>query len=124
MEEIAKKTIKGGEFLISETEFQDIFIPEEWDEEQLMIAKTCQDFLVAEVFPNLDRIDNHEEGLMESLMDKSGELGILGVSVPEEYGGFGKSFNTSMLVAEVIGAGHSFAVAMSAHTGIGTLPIL
>ncbi|AFD08153.1 acyl-CoA dehydrogenase family protein [Solitalea canadensis] len=116
--------IKGGEFLIKETEAADIFIPEQWDEEQLMIAKTCADFLEAEVYPKLDALDNHEEGLMESLMDKAGELGILGVSVPEEYGGFGKSFNTSMLVAEVIGAGHSFAVAMSAHTGIGTLPIL
>ncbi|MCD0486729.1 acyl-CoA dehydrogenase family protein [Pedobacter sp. MC2016-14] len=119
-----KKTIKGGEFLIKETSFQDVFIPEEFDEEQNMIAQTCRDFLAAEVFPNLDRIDSQEEGLMPSLMDKAGELGILGVSIPEEYGGFGKNFNTSMLVADVVGAGHSFAVALSAHTGIGTLPIL
>ncbi len=119
-----KTTIKGGEFLITETDFQDVFIPEEFDEEQLMIKKTCEDFLEAEVFPNLDRIDKLEEGLMPSLMDKAGELGLLAVSIPEEYGGFGKNFNTSMLVADVIGAGHSFAVALSAHTGIGTLPIL
>ena len=118
------KATKGGEFLIKETDAQSIFIPEEFDEEQLMIAKTCQDFLAAEVFPNLDRIDSQEEGLMQSLMDKAGELGILGVSIPEEFGGFGKNFNTSMLVADVCGAGHSFAVALSAHTGIGTLPIL
>lgn len=123
MEQI-KKTIKGGEFLITETSFQDVFIPEEFDEEQQMIAQTCRDFLAAEVNPILDRIDNQEEGLMPSLMDKAGELGILGVSIPEEYGGFGKNFNTSMLVADVCGAGHSFAVALSAHTGIGTLPIL
>jgi alkylation response protein AidB-like acyl-CoA dehydrogenase len=115
---------KGGEFLIKETLSKDIFIPEEWTEEQRMIAQTCEDFLKAEVFPNLDRIDNHEEGLMESLMDKAGELGLLGVSVPEVYGGFGKDFNSSMLVTEKVGAGHSFAVALSAHTGIGTLPIL
>ncbi len=119
-----KKTIKGGEFLITETTYQDVFIPEEFDEEQQMIAQTCRDFLATEVNPILDRIDSQEEGLMPTLMDKAGELGILGVSIPEEFGGFGKNFNTSMLVADVCGAGHSFAVALSAHTGIGTLPIL
>ncbi|WP_026903476.1 acyl-CoA dehydrogenase family protein [Pedobacter glucosidilyticus] len=124
MATIEKKSIKGGEFIITETDFQDVFIPEEFDEEQLMIKKTCEDFLQAEVFPNLDRIDKLEEGLMPSLMDKAGELGLLAVSIPEEYGGFGKNFNTSMLVADAVGAGHSFAVALSAHTGIGTLPIL
>ena len=124
MEATDKKTIKGGEFLITETNYQDVFIPEEFDEEQQMIAQTCRDFLAAEVNPILDRIDSQEEGLMPSLMDKAGELGMLGVSIPEEYGGFGKNFNTSMLVADVCGAGHSFAVALSAHTGIGTLPIL
>jgi alkylation response protein AidB-like acyl-CoA dehydrogenase len=124
METKTKNTLKGGEFLIKDSEAKDIFIPEEWNEEQLMIAQSCSDFLDAEVFPNLDRIDSLEQGLMPSLLDKSGELGLLGVSVPEQYGGFGKDFNTSMLVAEVTGAGFSFAVAMSAHTGIGTLPIL
>jgi len=124
METTDKKTIKGGEFLITETPYQDVFIPEEFDEEQQMIAQTCRDFLATEINPILDRIDSQEEGLMPSLMDKAGELGILGVSIPEEFGGFGKNFNTSMLVADVCGAGHSFAVALSAHTGIGTLPIL
>jgi alkylation response protein AidB-like acyl-CoA dehydrogenase len=100
METTDKKTIKGGEFLITETNYQDVFIPEEFDEEQQMIAQTCRDFLVAEVYPNLDRIDTQEEGLMPSLMDKAGALGILGVSIPEEFGGFGKNFNTSMLVAD------------------------
>ena len=119
-----KKHTKGGEFIIKDTEAADIFIPEEFDEEQLMIKKTCEDFLQAEVSPNLDRIDKLEEGLMPSLLDKAGELGLLAVSIPEEYGGFGKNFNTSMLVADIVGAGHSFAVAISAHTGIGTLPIL
>lgn len=119
-----KKTIKGGEFVIRETSYQDIFIPEEFDEEQLMIQKTCEDFIEAEVLPILDRIDAQEEGLMVDLLDKAGKLGILGVSIPEEYGGFGKNFNTSMLVTDAVGAGHSFAVALSAHTGIGTLPIL
>jgi len=124
METTDKTKVKGGEFLIKDTTFQDVFIPEEFDEEQQMIAQTCRDFLNTEVYPNLDRIDKLEEGLMPSLLTKAGELGILGVSIPENYGGFGKNFNTSMLVADVIGAGHSFAVALSAHTGIGTLPIL
>jgi alkylation response protein AidB-like acyl-CoA dehydrogenase len=127
MAEIAKdnkSAIKGGEWLIRTTEPSDIFIPEEWSEEHRMIAKSAQDFLQAEVYPNLDRIDNMEEGLMPSLMDKVGELGMLGLSVPEDLGGLGMDFKTSMLGAEVFGAGHSFSVAYSAHTGIGTLPIL
>ncbi len=116
--------IKGGEFLIRETDAQSVFIPEEWNEEQKMIAQTCQDFMDQEVFPNLDRIDSMEEGLMPELLQKAGELGMLGISIPEEYGGFEKRFVTSMLTTEVTGAGHSFAVAFSAHAGIGTLPIL
>ena len=121
----SKNAIKGGEFLIRETQASEIFIPEEWNEEQLMIKQQCQDFLEKEIYPRLDEIDSmkHPE-LMPSLLDKAGELGLLGTSVPQEYGGFGMDFNTAMLVAEVLGAGHSFAVAISAHTGIGTLPIL
>ena len=116
--------IKGCEFLTKNTEASEIFIPEEFDEEQTMIAQTCQDFLETEVFCNLDRIDHKEEGLMRSILEKSGELGLLGISVPEEYEGFGQSFLTSMYAAEVLGAGSSFSVAYSAHTGIGTLPIV
>jgi len=116
--------LKGGEFLIRDTQANDIFIPEQWNEEQLMIAQTCQDFLASEVWPNLDRIDAQEDGLTVSLLDKAAELGLLGLNVPEEYGGFEKDFVTGMLATEVLGAGHSFAVSISAHTGIGTLPIL
>jgi alkylation response protein AidB-like acyl-CoA dehydrogenase len=119
-----KTAIKGGEFLIRDTDPADVFIPEEFDEEQIMIAQTCKDFLAVEVYPNLDRIDDMEKGLMPSLITKSGDLGLLGISIPEEYGGFEKDFVTSMLVAEATGAGHSYSVAVSAHTGIGTLPIL
>jgi hypothetical protein len=115
---------KGGEFLIREALSEETFIPEQFSEEHLMMAAMAEDFLNAEVFPNLDRIDAQEEGLMESIMDKAGELGLLGISVPEEFGGFGKDFITGMLITEKLGAGHSFAVAMAAHTGIGTLPIL
>ncbi len=122
---VKNKAIKGGEFLIKETEAKDVFIPEEFTEEQRMIMQTCQEFLDQEIYSRLEEIDSmkHPE-LMPSLMDKAGELGLLGTSVPERFGGFGMNFNTSMLIAEVLGAGHSFAVAMSAHTGIGTLPIL
>ncbi len=116
--------LKGGEFLIRDTQANDIFIPEQWNEEQQMIAQSCHDFLASEVWPNLDRIDAQEEGLTVSLLDKAAELGLLGLNVPEEYGGFEKDFVTGMLATEVLGAGHSFAVSISAHTGIGTLPIL
>lgn len=120
-----KGAIKGGEFLIRETQAHEIFIPEEFTEEQKMIAQTCKDFLKQEVYPNLDLIDSQKDPkLMPSLLDKAGALGLLGTSVPQELGGFGMDFNTTMLVAEAVGAGYSFAVAISAHTGIGTLPIL
>jgi alkylation response protein AidB-like acyl-CoA dehydrogenase len=122
---VETKTIKGGEFLIRETQASEIFIPEEFNEEQKMIMQQCKDFLTKEIYPRLDDIDSMKDPkLMPSLMDKAGELGLLGTSVPVELGGFGMDFNTAMLVAEVIGGGHSFAVALSAHTGIGTLPIL
>ncbi len=120
-----KSSIKGGEFLIKEVEAHQIFIPEEFTEEQQMIAETCRDFLKTEVHPRLNEIDTAKSPeLISSLMTKAGELGILGTAVPEEYGGFGMNFNTSMLVAEALGTGHSFSVAQSAHTGIGTLPIV
>lgn len=124
METIIKSAIKGGEFLIKETTFDSIFIPEEWNEEQKMIAQTCYDFLAKEVWPILDKIDAQEEGLMESLMNKAADLGLLGLNIPEEFGGFEKDFVTGMLATETLGAGHSFAVAFAAHTGIGTQPIL
>jgi len=123
MEATLKKP-KGGEFLIKETSADEIFIPEDFNEEQKMMADMCRDFLNSEVLPHLDRIDAQEEGLMPNILKKAGELGILSISLPEAYGGFGKDFNTSLLVTEIVGAGHSFAVALSAHTGIGTLPIL
>ncbi len=118
------KAIKGGEFLIKETKPEDIFIAEEWNEEQIMMRDMCVDFIEKNIVPNLDDIDNMKEGLMPSLMDKAGELGLLGISVPEEYGGMGMRFITSLLTADALGPSHSFSVAFGAHTGIGTLPIL
>ncbi|MBN2214207.1 MAG: acyl-CoA dehydrogenase family protein [Bacteroidales bacterium] len=116
--------LKSGEFLVKEVPASNVFIPEEFDEEQLMIKQTCADFLESEIYPALDRIDNQEEGLMASLVKKAGELGLLGIAVAEEYEGFGQSFVTQMLACDILGGGFSFAVAYSAHTGIGTLPIM
>ncbi len=118
------KRFKGGEYIIREQEASSIFIPEQFDEEQRMMADMARDFLATEVHPILDRIDAQEPGLMEKLLEKAGELGLLATSIPEKYEGFGKDFNTSLLLTEIVGAGHSFAVALAAHTGIGTLPIL
>ncbi len=116
--------LKSGEFLVREVDPQNIFIPEEYDEEQLMIAQTCKDFLEAEVYPHMEQLETGDRELMKSLLKKSGELGLMGISVSEEYGGFGQSFVTQMLAAETIGAAYSFSVAFMAHCGIGTLPIL
>jgi len=116
--------IKGGEFIIRKTTPNEIFIPEEFNEEQKMIAQMCDDFIDQEIKPHLDRIDKMEEGLMQSLLDKAGELGMLGMTVPEELGGMGVDFKTSLLATEHLGKGYSFSVAYGAHTGIGTLPLL
>jgi alkylation response protein AidB-like acyl-CoA dehydrogenase len=122
----AKKAavLKGGEWLVKESSPFDTYIPEEFTEEQRMIRDMCDQFLNTEVYPILDRIDDLEQGLMQSLLRKAGEQGLMSVSFPEEYGGLGKDFVTSTIVNEYLGAGHSFSVAVAAHTGIGTLPIL
>jgi alkylation response protein AidB-like acyl-CoA dehydrogenase len=115
---------KGAEWLIKESTPFDTFIPEDYNEEQQMVKDMCLSFLENEVLPVLDRIDKMEPGLMPSLMVKAGAQGLLSVSLPEGYGGLGKDFITSTLVNEGLGGGFSFSVALSAHTGIGTLPIL
>lgn len=118
------KILKGGEFLIRETLAQDVFVPEEFDEEQRMMQQSCKDFTDAQVLPHIEQIETHDRELLTKMMREAGELGLLGISVPEEYDGFGQKFVTSMLTIEEMGKGFSFAVAYSAHTGIGTLPIL
>lgn len=121
---MSTNAIKGGEFIIRKTNPEDIFTPEEWTEEHEMIGKMCDDFINQEVVPVLDRMDKMEDGLMQSILEKAGELGMLGLSVPEELGGMGVDFKTSLLATERLGPGHSFSVAYGAHTGIGTLPLL
>lgn len=116
--------LKGGEWLIKESNALETFTPEDFTEEQMMVKEMCHQFLLTEVLPVIDRIDKAEPGLMQSLLLKAGEQGLLGASVPEDLGGLGKEFITSTLINEGLGGGFSFSVAVAAHTGIGTLPIL
>ncbi|MEX2591382.1 MAG: acyl-CoA dehydrogenase family protein [Anditalea sp.] len=125
METIKNKAINGGEFLVRETAAQDVFIPEQFSEEQRMMAQACQDFVDTVIMPFSDEIDSMKDPtLVPLILKKAGELGLLGISVPEMYGGMGMSFNTSMLIADIIGCAGSFSTTYGAHTGIGTLPIL
>ena len=119
-----KTVLKGGEWLIKESNAADTFTPEDFNEEQLMVKEMCLQFLATEVLPIIERIDKPEPGLMPTIMEKAGAQGLLGASTPEDLGGLGKDFVTSTLVNEGLGGGFSFSVAMGAHTGIGTLPIL
>lgn len=113
----------GGAFLIKNSS-ADIFSPEAFTEEQQMIRDMCHAFIAAEVKPVLAEIDAQQPGLMESLLEKSGEQGLLGAAFPEKYGGLDKDFITATMINEALGAGHSYSVAMAAHTGIGSLPVL
>ncbi len=116
--------LKGGEFLIKDTDPQTVFIPEELNEEQKMMTEAAGEFVEKEIWPKLDAIDKQEEGLTVSLLQKAGELGLLGVSIPEKYGGLGEDFNTSTALLFEMGASHSYSVSYAVHTGIGSLPIL
>jgi len=123
-DETTKKVLLGGEFLIKESDPQSVFIAEEINEEQKMMVETAGEFVKNEIWPKLDAIDKQEPGLTVSLLEKAGELGLLGTSVPEEYGGLGGDFNTNTFLAMELGTSYSFGVSFAAHTGIGTLPIL
>ena len=117
--------LKGGAFLIQETEAKDIFIRSEFGEDQKMMLSATEDFNEREILPVLMRFEEKDYALVESLMRKAGELGLLGINVPEKYEGLGMGFNTGMLICEEISSlTGSIATAFGAHTGIGTLPIL
>lgn len=124
MEAQAKSILIGGGFLIQPSDAANTYTPEDFTEEQKLIEHTCSDFLEKEVIPHLVEIDQQKDGIMPSLLDKAGELGLLGAAFPEKYGGLGEDFVTATLINEALGGGHSFAVAMAAHNGIGSLPIL
>lgn len=117
--------LKGGEFLVKDIEANKVFLREEFNEDQMMMHQATQEFNEKEVRPNLMRFENKDYALIEQLMRKSGELGLLSITIPETYEGLGMGFNTGMLICEEISSlTGSLATAFGAHTGIGTLPIL
>jgi len=118
------KALNGGEWLIKETNHMDIFIEEDFSEEQKMIEDMAHQFIDMEVYPVINRLEKMEPGLMPALLEKAGEAGLLSASVPEQYGGLGKDLITSTIINANFGRGYSFCVAFTAHTGIGSLPIL
>ncbi|HPW85853.1 MAG TPA: acyl-CoA dehydrogenase family protein [Chitinophagales bacterium] len=119
-----KNLLKGGEFLVKDTNFMDVFTPEDLNEEQQMIVDSTVSFIESEILPVYPRIEKQEPGLTESLLEKAGELGLLGLAIPEEYGGLGKDFNTNSLLVENMAKSRSFSLSLGAHIGIGTLPIV
>lgn len=123
--ETKQETIRGGQFLVKQTKAADVFTPEDFSEEQQMMRDAVKEFIDREVWPHKDRFENKDYGFTEEIMGKAAELGLLGTAVPEQYGGLGMSFVTTMLVCDYIsGATGSLATAFGAHTGIGTMPIL
>jgi alkylation response protein AidB-like acyl-CoA dehydrogenase len=115
----------GGSFLTEETDFNDVFITADFDETAKQMLDATREFVEKEIYPHIRELENHNYDLVESIMKKAGQLGLLGLNIPEEYGGFGMGFNLSMLICGEISAySGSVATAYGAHTGIGTYPIL
>lgn len=120
----ATDILKGGEFLVRDSQSDDIFIPEEFNEEQLMIKQMAEDFVTQEVDPVRMRIEKQEPGLIPTLLKKMGDLGLLGAHMPTTYGGMELDTNTNTIISDVFGSFGSFSVPFAAHTGIGMLPVL
>ena len=116
--------LNGAEFLIKESSVQDTFTPEDFSEEQKMIQESVHDFSKSEIYPNTAKIEKQEDNIAGTLLEKFGELGLLGTHMPEQYGGMDMDFNTNTIIGEAVGPSGSFSVAYNAHTGIGMLPIL
>ena len=116
--------MKGSEFLVKEPNLDEVFVYEDFNEEQMMMYKATKDFIHSEILTNIEKIEKQEGTVVEDILRGAGELGLLGVSIPENLNGLGMSFNTSMLIADIIGIAGSFGTTYGAHTGIGTLPIL
>lgn len=119
-----KSNLNGAEFLIKESTAAHTFCPEDFSEEQLMIKETVEDFNNTEVFPNAAKIEKQEDNIAATLLEKFGDLGLLGTHMPESYGGMDMDFNTNTIIGESVGPSGSFSVVYNAHTGIGMLPIL
>ncbi len=119
-----KDILRGGQFLVKETSCDDVFTPEDFSEEQNMMKEAVQEFVDREIWPHKERFEKKDYALTEEVMRKAGELGFLGVAVPEKFDGLGMGFVSTMLVCDYIsGATGSLATAFGAHTGIGTMPI-
>src|SRR5688572_15559350 len=116
--------IKGGSFLIEERQASEVFTPEDLSEEHRAIARTADDFFTKEVEPNVEAIQHHEPGVAERVLRKSGELGLVAITVPEAYGGMELDLASAMVVAEHIARDGSYAAWHGAHAGIGTLPLV
>jgi len=119
-----KKVFVGGDFLITDATPEEVFTPEDFTEEHRMIMDMAKDFVVKEIHPNIDQLEEKDEALTLSLLAKAGELGLLGTDIPEEYGGMGLDKVSTTIVTEALGVAGSFAVVYGADTGIGTLPIV
>ncbi len=121
---VGAAVLKGGEFLVRDTRPEEVFIPEELNEEQRMARRMVEDFLEQEIYPNTPKIEKQEDSIVVRLLKKTGELGLLGAHMPPEYGGMALDTNTNSVISEAFGPAGSFIVAFAAHTGIGMLPIL
>ena len=118
------KYCREGSILIKDSRAEDIFIPEEFTEEQLMVRDMVLDFLHKEILPNMDRYEAQEPGVATGLLEKLGELGLLGSHMPEAYGGMELDTNTNTMICDAMGPSAGFSTTFAAHTGIGMLPIL
>ncbi len=115
---------RGGQFIVKETKCEDIFTPEDFNEEQLMMRDSVKEFVDKELWAHKDRFEKKDYAYTQECMKKAGDLGFLSVAVPEAYGGMGMGFVNTVLVCDYIsGATGSFSTAFGAHTGIGTMPI-
>jgi len=124
METLEKEILRGGQFLVKESKCEDIFTPEDFSEEQIMMKDAVKEFNDREIIAHRERFEAKDYKLTEEVMKKAGELGFLGVAVPEEYGGLGMGFVSTMITCEYISSGNgSLSTAFGAHTGIGTMPI-
>jgi len=121
---VNKKALAGGAFIIEDTKPADVFIPEEMNEEQQMIAQMVRDFVHNELLPNANKIEKQEDNIAVTLLNQAAELGLLGAHMPEEYGGMALDNNTNTIIAEELGPTGSWTVSWAAHVGIGMLPIL
>ena len=121
---LTQKIYKGGEYLIAEVSRDDVFTPEDFNDEQKQLAETIGQFVVNEVLPNIEKLENHDFKLMVKLLKKAGELGLLMIEAPEEYGGLNLNKATSMMASEKISPYGGFMVAYMVLTGIGMLPLI